>query len=119
MNMNTDSLNKSQVIEMMLRVYDVRDHVLADKTVYEMYHGEKAYLWNLLWKLNKLLHGFGNQYTLCAYCQNHLDHNLGDHKLAVERQRITNENKMLSYQESDEDEFFVPSDMYDIWKNSQ
>lgn len=87
--MNLNNLNKSQIKEMWLRVDDIRESKLINLTVYERYNGRYAYLWSVLWKLNTLLHSFGNDYTLCAYCCNNLDHNLNDHKLAVERQKVT------------------------------
>lgn len=146
--MNTDNLNKSQVEIMcdkintswnrvharfmnlsdsMKRIglnYDVQYKVLD--------HAEKhnRTISNVFDRVFGLAKAFYEDRGLCAYCCNNLDHNLGDHKLAVERQRITNQMyEDIDKEESEyipdgvydwqEDEFFVPLDIYDVWKNSK
>jgi hypothetical protein len=85
--MNTDNLNRSQIITMSRRVYAAINN-LKEQTFYEK-RTKHNYLFNLQRRLDLLERDIWIDNNLCAYCKNHIDHNLGDHKLAIERQKIT------------------------------
>lgn len=107
--MNTDNLNKSDLVTLCYRIDDIREYLVRDLTVFDRYGSRYHYLYKVLMRLIHAIHEINRDYTLCVYCVNGIDHNLGDHKLAVERQRVTNENKLwntiITFHENIDDDF--------------